>query len=78
MHVVPLVATRLDGEDHTKDIDFSPRGIRERWEAGYANTSGAISAATWHQGGSAIDGVVVHDVSAPLNAPAAAREYVRS
>ena len=29
-HVVRLI----DGEDHTKDIDFSQRGIRERWETG--------------------------------------------
>ena len=28
MHVVRLLAPRLDDEDHTKDIDFSPAGIR--------------------------------------------------
>src|SRR5207247_7937967 len=28
MHVVRLVAPRLDGEDHTKDIDFTPAAIR--------------------------------------------------
>ena len=35
MHVVRLQAPTLDGEDHTKDIDFSPSGIRTRWQAGY-------------------------------------------
>ena len=38
MHVVRLLAPTIDGEDHTKDIDFSPAGIRARWEAGYADT----------------------------------------
>ena len=38
MHVVRLLAPRLANEDHTKDVDFSPSGIRQRWEAGYANT----------------------------------------
>ena len=38
MHVVRLLAPRLDNENHTKDIDFSPTGIRLRWEAGYADT----------------------------------------
>jgi hypothetical protein len=27
MHVVRLLAPRLDNESHTKDIDFSPGGI---------------------------------------------------
>ncbi len=31
MHVVRLLAPPFEGEDHTKDIDFSPRGIRRRW-----------------------------------------------
>ena len=35
MHVARLVAPKLDGEDHTKDIDFTPAGIRARWLAGY-------------------------------------------
>ena len=38
MHVVRLLAPRLDNEDHTKDVDFSPSGIRKRWEAGYEKT----------------------------------------
>ena len=36
MHVVRLMAPRLDAECHTKDIDFSPSGIRMRQDAGYA------------------------------------------
>jgi len=37
MHIVRLLgllAPRHDGEDHTKDIDFSRAGIRKRWDAG--------------------------------------------
>ena len=30
MHVAHLLAPRLDGEDHTKDIDFTPAGVRAR------------------------------------------------
>jgi len=33
MHVVRLLAPQLDRENHTKDIDFSPSGIRQRWDA---------------------------------------------
>lgn len=29
MHVVRLLAPRVDKEDHTKDVDFSPAGIRQ-------------------------------------------------
>ena len=29
MHVVRLLAPTIDGEDHMKDIDFSPSGIRD-------------------------------------------------
>ena len=47
MHVVELLAPRLDNENHTKDIDFSPTGIRLRWEAGYADTIRALQRSPW-------------------------------
>src|SRR5207248_1144523 len=34
MHVVRLLAPTLDSEDYLKDIDFTPAGIRARWQAG--------------------------------------------
>jgi len=43
MHVVRLLAPRLDHEDHTKDVDFTPTGIRKRWAAGYANACRVIA-----------------------------------
>ena len=61
MHVIPLSVPRLEGEDHTKDIDFSARGIRARWEAGYADTRRAIARAPWRRQVDAMDGIVVHE-----------------
>ena len=49
MHVVRLLAPRLDDENHTKDIDFSPSGIRMRWEAGYNNTRDVLERAPWEK-----------------------------
>jgi NTE family protein len=61
MHVVRLVAPRLDGEDQTKDIDFTPAGIRARWQAGYAAARRAVHRAQWEAPVGPIEGVVVHD-----------------
>ena len=47
MHVVRLLAPRLETEDQTKDVDFSPSGIRDRWAAGYATARRAIECAPW-------------------------------
>jgi NTE family protein len=60
MHVVRLLAPRLDNEDHTKDIDFSPSGIKKRWEAGYAHTSRAIEQAAWEGEFDPLDGIILH------------------
>ena len=46
MHVVRLLAP-LEGEDHTKDIDFSRKGIRSRWEAGYGDARQVLADAPW-------------------------------
>ena len=45
MHVVRLLAPRLENESHIKDIDFSPSGIRSRWQAGYGDTCRALARA---------------------------------
>ena len=60
MHVVRLLAPRLENEDHTKDIDFSASGIRMRWEAGYADTRGAIERAPWEGEFDPLEGVILH------------------
>ena len=61
MHVAHLLAPRLDGEDHTKDIDFTPAGIRARRLAGHADTMRMIERAPWQQrAADAIEGVIEH------------------
>jgi NTE family protein len=69
MHVVQLLAPRLDNENHTKDIDFSPAGIRTRWEAGHADTARALHRAAWNDACDPLEGVILHNAAsdaAPL------------
>jgi NTE family protein len=61
MHVVRLLSPRLDNESHTKDIDFSPAGIRNRWKAGYADTMRALEQQPWIGEFGLLDGVVLHE-----------------
>jgi NTE family protein len=60
MHVAHLVAPRIEDEDSTKDIDFSPVGVRARREAGYADTMRMIERAPWQAPTDPIEGVVEH------------------
>lgn len=62
MHVARLVAPRIDGEDHTKDIDFSAAGISARRQAGYTDARKMLEAAPWTQDADSLAGVIVHDV----------------
>jgi NTE family protein len=62
MHVVRLLAPRLGNEDHTKDVDFSPSGIRQRWEAGHASAQKAIQQAPWEGEFDPLEGVILHEV----------------
>lgn len=63
MHVVRLLAPALDTEDHSKDIDFSPNGIRLRREAGYRHTIEALHKAPWREEIDPLDGFVLHELS---------------
>lgn len=60
MHVLRLLAPRLDRESHTKDIDFTGAGVRARWQAGYADTLAMIERAPWEAPIDPIAGVVEH------------------
>jgi NTE family protein len=60
MHVVRLLAPRLDRETHTKDIDFSADGIAQRWEAGYAHAKTALARAPWEGEFDPLSGVILH------------------
>jgi NTE family protein len=61
MHVVRLLAPRLDNENHTKDVDFSPTGIRLRWEAGHADTIRALRRSAWNDAYDPLEGVILHE-----------------
>jgi NTE family protein len=60
MHVVRLLAPRLEVEDHMKDIDFTPAGVRTRWQAGHADTMAMIERAPWNAAVDPMEGVIEH------------------
>jgi NTE family protein len=72
MHVVRLLAPALDSEDYLKDIDFSPAGIRARWQAGVDDTLQMIERAPWETPVDPMEGVVVHELSARTGSEVAA------
>jgi NTE family protein len=61
MHVIRLLAPQLDRESHTKDIDFSPNGIRQRWQAGYAHTKAVLARKPWVGEFDPLAGVILHE-----------------
>ena len=61
MHLVRMLAPRLEGEDGTKDIDFTAHGVRSRWEAGYKDAQRAIAEAPWAEPTDAREGLVIHN-----------------
>jgi NTE family protein len=61
MHVVRLLAPPIEGEDHTKDIDFSRAGIRSRWEAGYRDTCRVLADAPWERELDPLEGFYLHE-----------------
>jgi NTE family protein len=60
MHVVHLLAPRLDGEDPTQDIDFSTGGVHARREAGLADARRMLARAPWNEPSDPIEGVLEH------------------
>jgi NTE family protein len=73
MHVVRLLAPRLNNETHVKDIDFSSAGICARWEAGYADTNRALETQAWLEECDPLEGVILHEPRAGAE-PAAEAE----
>src|SRR4029079_130946 len=61
MHLVRLLSPRLNGEDHTKDIDFTRAGIEGRWKAGYDHASKVLADKPWQQQAELLAGIVIHD-----------------
>ena len=62
MHVVRLLAPQLDRESHTKDVDFTASGIRQRWEAGYRHAKTALDARPWLGEFDPLSGVILHEL----------------
>ncbi len=67
MHVVRLLWPGHEGEDHTKDVDFTPSGIKKRWQAGYDHTIHAIEQAPWRSTVDPLDGVVLHEPTTSIS-----------
>lgn len=63
MHVVRLLAPKVHGEDHAKDIDFSPNGIRTRWNAGKADTQRVLALAPWKNSADPVEGFILHEAN---------------
>ena len=61
MHLVRLLLPRLDGEDHTKDIDFSRSGIERRWRAGHDHARKVLEHKPWEGAVDTLAGVVIHE-----------------
>jgi NTE family protein len=61
MHVVRLLAPQLDRESHTKDVDFSPSGITQRWDAGYTHTKAVVERSPWTGEFDPLSGVILHE-----------------
>lgn len=61
MHVVRLLAPQFDRDTHTKDADFSPRGIKHRWEAGYAHTASTLARKPWAGEFDSNEAVILHE-----------------
>jgi NTE family protein len=60
--VVRLLAPQLDRETHTKDVDFSPGGITQRWwDAGYAHTKPVLARAPWVGDFDPRSGIILHE-----------------
>ena len=60
LHIARLFAPALDGETHTKDIDFSEDGIRSRWQAGFRDASKMLEMAPWLAPCDRLDGIQVY------------------
>ncbi len=62
MHVVRLLAPPLDGDDHTKDIDFSRSGIQQRRAAGRADMRRVLEQKPWEGEFDPVEGFILHEL----------------
>ena len=70
-HLYQLQVPRLDFEDQSKDIDFAPGRIEQRWQAGRTDVARALASRGWETPVGPEAGVVLHDIAAPPAEPSA-------
>ena len=63
MHLVRFLSPRLEGEDHTKDIDFTRSGIERRWQAGFEHANKALQEKPWDGPVDPLAGIVIHETA---------------
>jgi len=64
MHVVRLMAPSDIGDGYARDIDFSPSGITQRWDAGYNDTMHVLMQAPWAKDFDPLEGLILHETEA--------------
>ncbi len=62
MQIVNLMAPHLPGEDQTKDIDFTPRGVNLRVDAGVRLGRQVLAEKPWEMPHDPLEGICVHKV----------------
>ena len=60
-----LLAPEYDGDDYTKDIDFTPDGVAARRAAGYADAREMLGRRPWLAPVDPMEGVIIHQ-NAPM------------
>ena len=63
MHLVRLLSPRMDGEDHTKDIDFTRSRIESRWKAGHDHVRKVLARKPWENRVDTLAGIIIHEAS---------------
>ena len=61
MHIVQLLASQSMNESYARDVNFTSKGIRSRWESGYADARKAIAEKPWNPEGDPLEGIFVHE-----------------
>ncbi len=59
--LVRLYAPRVQGEDQSKDFDFTTQGIKARWQAGYEHTREMLKGSPWKHPADPMQGIHFHD-----------------
>jgi NTE family protein len=61
MHVVRLMAPMIDGEGHSRDIDFTASGIQQRWSAGREDANRILEQSPWLGDFDPLEGFILHE-----------------